>query len=107
MDSMSSWRHETQRLFRFYLAVALIFAVWGLVGGCAVFLGGFDYNRVFIFVVAAGFLTALPVWSYLSQTSKAEARVFAFAGPTTTALVPAAAILLMTVALPNVQPVVA
>jgi len=102
---MRSWLLEMLQVFRLYFAVEMVFAVWGLAGGCAIFVGGLNYELGFGIAVVGGFLTAIPVWSYLSQMPKEAAPVLTVAGPATAAtLIPLAATMLITVYAATSQP---
>ena len=68
---MRSWLRKTFALFRLYLVVELIFAVWGMGGAFAVHFGGWNHDRAFALVLVGGFLTTFPIWSYLSRPASA------------------------------------
>jgi len=63
---MSFWLRDTGVLLRRYLEVQLIFAAWGLLGGCAIFLAAWNYDLVLVGAVVSGFSCAL-LWNYLMR----------------------------------------
>jgi hypothetical protein len=64
---MYSWLHDALKMVRSYFVVELIFGLWGLACGYAVFVLKLNENVGMAVAIVGGFLTALPAWSYLSR----------------------------------------
>ena len=64
---MYSWLHDVLKMVRSYFVVELIFGLWGLACGYAVFVLKLNEHAGMAVAIVGGFLTALPAWSYLSR----------------------------------------